>query len=123
MPNIWITIENVSGQQFYNDVTFNQFWCAFRRNITNTDRIPTEFKVIVDSMGLSTPSEDANVVAQRSSITDVAQGISDIVNVNVQVWKILFSVFEISILLIAFIGIPVALIMVIRWAINKIKGI
>lgn len=118
----WVSIGNITGQTFVNDIPFYTFWCAFQRNVTNTERIPTELKVRVDSMGLSTQSEDANVVDQRSSITDVAQGISDIVNVNVQVWKILFNVFEIVVLLLAFIGIPVMLIMVIRWGIEKVKG-
>jgi hypothetical protein len=119
----WVTIGNITGQTFVNDIAFYTFWCAFQRNVTNTDRIPTELKVRVDSMGLSTQSEDENIVSQRSSITDVAQGISDIVNVNVQVWKILFNLFEITVLLLAFIGIPVMLIMIIRWGIEKVKGL
>jgi hypothetical protein len=118
----WVQIGNITGQTFINNIPFYTFWCAFQRNTTNVERIPTELKVRVDSMGLSTPSEDTNTIEQRSAITDVASGIGSIVNINVQVWKIIFNVFEIGILLIAFIGIPILLIMLIRWAINKVKG-
>ena len=123
LPYLWIDIANTSSTQYQivNDIQYSWFWCGFQRNVTNTERIPTEFKVSIDSTGLSSPSEDINTIQQRSSITDVAQGISDIVNINIQVWRILFNVFEITILLFAFIGIPVMLIIVIKWGINKVK--
>lgn len=123
LPSLWINIENVTGQSIVSDVSYNKFWCAFKRNITNTQRIPTEFKVVVDSLGLTSPSEDLNVQQQRSSITNVAQGISDFVGINIQVWRILFNIFEIMVLLTAFIGLPIVMILIIKWAINKIKGV
>lgn len=121
LPSLWITIENVTGQAIVGDIPYNKFWCAFRRNSTNTDRIPTEFKVIVDSIGLSTPNEDLNTIEQRSAITSVAQTIADFVDINIQIWRILFNIFEIVILLVAFIGIPIVLILVIKWGIGKVK--
>jgi hypothetical protein len=124
LPYLWVDITNgTSGFQTVNDVQYSWFWCGIRRNVTNTDRIPTAFKLSIDSTGLSSPQEDLNTQQQRSSMTDVAQAISDLVSYNVQVWKILFNVFEIMVLLVAFIGIPIALIMIIRWAIQKVKGV
>lgn len=120
-PYEWVTIENVTGQTIIGDLSFLKFWCAVQRNVTNTDRIPTELTVRVDSMGLSTPNEDENIILQRDSITSVAQGISDLVSINIQVWRILFNIFEITVLLLAFIGLPIVLIMIIKWGIDQVK--
>jgi hypothetical protein len=123
MPNLWVTVENATGYQFYGNIQYNYFWCIYSRNVTNTARIPTEFKVIIDSVGLSTQSEDLNTVAQKSAITSVSEAISEVVSINFQVWRIMFNIFEIVVLLVAFIGIPVLLIKLISWGINTVKKV
>ena len=123
LPSLWINISNVTPQQFYGDITYMNFFCLFSRNTTNTERIPTEFKVTLDSLGLSTQSEDTNIVEQRSAITSVAQSIGSLVSINLQVWQIIFNIFEVAVLLMAFIGIPILLIMIVRWGINKVKSL
>jgi hypothetical protein len=121
LPHVWVEIGNISTQQFYGDIAYYNFFCSFRRNETNTARIPTEFKVTIDALGLSSQSEDENIVAQRSAITTITDAIKDLVDINVQIWRILFNIFQITVLLVAFLGIPILLIKLIRWAIENVR--
>ena len=121
-PFLWINMVNMTGDKTsVNNIYFNKFWCQFERVASNTERIPTEFKVIVDGMGLSSQSEDENIISQRSGITTIVDGIKDVVDINVQIWRILFNIFQITILLVAFLGIPILLIKMIRWAIESVR--
>lgn len=121
LPHFWVEIKNVTSQQFYSDIVYQQFFCSFSRDSSNIDRIPTEFKVIIDSLGLSSQSEDENIISQRSAISTIIDGIKDVIDINVQIWRIIFNIFQITILLVAFLGIPIMLIKLIRWAIESVR--
>jgi len=46
--------------------------------------------------------------------------LSDIVNVNANMWKVVYMLFEVVMLITIFIILPVWTIKLVRWAINEI---
>ena len=46
--------------------------------------------------------------------------LSDIINVNANMWRIIYMLFEVLMLITIFIIIPVWTIKLVRWAINEI---
>ena len=46
--------------------------------------------------------------------------LSDMININANMWKIVYMLFEVAMLIVIFIILPVWTVKLVRWAINEI---
>jgi len=58
----------------------------------------------------------------NENLKAIAEGSKTIVSLNVQIWQIIFYLFEIVILILALFGLPVFVILMIKWAIKNVGG-
>jgi len=79
-----------------------------------------EYAYWIQILGLKTEFKQQTI--PNENLKSIAQGTADVVNINVQIWRIGFIVFEILIIVTALFGIPVAIIMLLKWAIRKVTG-
>ncbi len=109
---------NSSGFSFFGERQFQQFWCAFQRPSGNTENLPTEFKVLVDGVGLHSKYADDTQEQSFQSQIGMATSLESFVTLNLSVWGILYSMFLVGAILtgIGFVlgFVPIALRYVIR---------
>lgn len=66
--------------------------------------------------------DKASMCNVDSSVQFLQSAVTTIVDINVQIWQILFQIFSIVIILLAIFGIPLLLFKIVRWIIEEVKG-
>ena len=113
---IWQNISNRAGTWQQGSQFFDAFFCSFTRNETNTERIPTEFTVYVDTLGFTNELQEVVLDRQREVGADILTAIGEIFTINLEIWRMIFIGVEILsvifgvIFLIGFIPILLKLI-------------
>ncbi len=109
--------QNPTTTQYYQ---YEDFWCAFKRTNDSTERLPIEFSVVVDTLGLTNPQEEGVLQVQRESGSVILNGIREIFTTNFNVFQILFYLASAIFVIIGFVvligGIPI----LIKWIIKKV---
>lgn len=116
-----ITTSDV-GYSVINEKYYTNFWCSFRRNPANLDRLPTEFSVTVDSIILSTQTPSNSTKTSYSAFVSISNAINNIVSFNMQIWRILYIMLEIGAIFFALYVVFAMLPSLLRWVIEKVTS-
>lgn len=110
----WIEVRDTNRTTAYYEyegVFYEAFWCRFKRPVYNVQRLPTEFNLVVDSMGLTNPAEDDVLYKQRVTGSKIMSGIGEIFAINFNVLQIMFYLASAIVIVIGFViligGIPI----------------
>jgi len=118
----WIELNQTDpvGYYFYENQQYEDLWCAFKRDANNTERLPTEFSVVVDTLGLTNPEEEGVLAIQRSAGVVILNGIREIFMINFNALQILFYVMSGTAVVVGFVvligGVPIVL----KWIFKKV---
>lgn len=120
----WVTIENTANMSYqsYNGVTSEVFWCAFKRDPANTETLPTEFSVVVDTLGMTNEQEDGVLQLQRNSGATLLSGIGTIFTINFNAVQITFYLLLCIVFIAGFMIIIGGFPIMLKWIAKKVTG-
>lgn len=88
---------------------YEQFWCSFKLNESNTELVPAEFSLMVDTSGLSSQAKDTTIDSQKVAGAHIITSIGSIIGYNLLMWQIILVVIEITAIVAGF-GIAIGLL-------------
>lgn len=122
--NNYLTLDLKLNGTGYNSVlgpdTYSSFWCSFRANDINVQAIPTELVVLLDGVGLHSKYITANETQDLGAQANMAGILQNFVNVDMQIWWIIYYVFLIGAIMVAIWVLGGLIPQALKWAIKKV---
>ncbi len=119
----WISIIQTNRTTAYYEfegILYEAYWCIFERPSYNLERLPTEFNLVVDSMGLTNPQEEDVIYKQRVTGSNIMSGIGTILSVNFNMLQILFYLMVAISIVIAFVILIGGIPLIMKYVFKKI---
>lgn len=101
---------------------YEDFWCAWRRDGNSTDRVPIEFSVIVDSLGITNPTQESVLDIQRNSGATILSSIKNIMTYNFNTLEIIFYMVSSVVIIIGFMIMIGLVPIMLKWMFKKASG-
>lgn len=119
---VWDELKaNTTGYFFWNNVQYEEYWCAFRRAYNSTDRVPVEFGFVVDSLGLSSPAEETVFTRQVDTGSSIISGIGELFTINFNIFQIGFYLLGAIIVIIGFVAVIGFIPLLLKWIMKRVS--
>ncbi len=97
---IWKRIDEVWAENYdFKGNYYEVYRCIIERNSTNIQRLPTELSVFVDTLGLTTESQERLTDYVLDTGSKIKNGIGEIISINLNVWRIILIGIELMIII------------------------
>jgi hypothetical protein len=120
----WVNLTLLANQsrayKIYNDVVYEDYWCAFRRTNGSVENYPIEFLAVVDSLGYTSPQEDNVFYFQKLAGGTITSGIREIFTINMNIFQIGFYLLTAIVVIVGFVALIGGIPLMIKWIIKKV---
>jgi hypothetical protein len=82
-----------TGYSFFDENQFQSFWCAFTRDENNVEDLPTEFKVLIDGVGLHSKYLENETMQNLGIQANMALTLQKFAEMDMSVWSLGYSIF------------------------------
>ena len=120
----WTNISRLQSQAyfFYDNVQYEEYWCAFKRDQNSINRVPVEFSYTIDSLGLTSQQEETVLSRQSSAMATVTGAIFQLFTINYNAVQIIFYLVEAVTIILGFIIVVTLIPLALKWIVKKITA-